>query len=133
MGTQCGIRARGRIPAPQRIGDPGRRYAPISIDQQQRKQLTLLAPTKLEPLPPVHPGGKRTQDAEPRLPSRRRCAEFHQVSLSAPVPHRIALRHGAVNILRIDVRTSTACYVLLAVGLYHEPPVFACFFDAAVL
>jgi len=34
MGTQCGLRAGGRFPAPQRSGDPGRRYAPIAIDQK---------------------------------------------------------------------------------------------------
>jgi len=33
MGTQRGIRARGRLPAPQRSGDLGRRYAAIQIDQ----------------------------------------------------------------------------------------------------
>ena len=68
MGPQCDIRARGRRPAPQRIGDAGRRYALIQIDQQQRKQLTLLAPAKLEPLSPVDTGGQRTQDAKPRFP-----------------------------------------------------------------
>ena len=68
MGTQCDIRARGRRPAPQRIGEPARRYTSIQIDQQQRKQLTLLAPTKLQPLPPVDTGGQRTQDAKPRFP-----------------------------------------------------------------
>jgi hypothetical protein len=86
MGTQGDIRARGRRPAPQRIGDAARRYVPIHVDQQQRKQLTLLAPTKLQPLPPVDTGGQRTQDAKPRFPSRRRSAEYHQLSLSAPVP-----------------------------------------------
>ena len=65
-------------------------------------------PTQLKPLPPVRTGGKWTQDAKPRLPSRRRSAEFHQVSLSAPVPRWIAFRHCVVNILWIDIRTSPA-------------------------
>ena len=68
MGPQGDIRARGRRPAPQRIGDPARRYGSIQIDQQQRKQLTLLTPTNLQPLPPVDTGGQRTQDAKPRFP-----------------------------------------------------------------
>ena len=64
MGTQRDIRARGRRPAPQRIGDPGRWYAPIEIDQQERKQLALLVPAKLQPLPPVDTGG-----SGPRMPN----------------------------------------------------------------
>ena len=64
MGPQRDIRARGRRPAPQRIGDAGRRYAPIQVDQQQRKQLPLLAPAKLQPLPPSTPAA-----SGPRMPN----------------------------------------------------------------
>src|SRR6478609_3889142 len=88
MATQRDIRARRRRPAPQLISDPARGYAAIQIDQQQREQFALLAAAKLEPHPAVDTGGKRTEDAKPRLRSRRRSAELHQLSLSARVPRR---------------------------------------------
>ena len=47
MGTQCDVRACGWRTAPQCIGDPTCRNAPIAINQQEGKQLALFVPAKL--------------------------------------------------------------------------------------
>jgi hypothetical protein len=47
MGAQRDIRAGGWRTAPQRIGDPTCRDAPIHVDQQEGKQLALFVPAKL--------------------------------------------------------------------------------------
>jgi hypothetical protein len=70
----------------QSVGDPARRYAPVQVDQQHRKQLALLGAAELKPLPCVATSDKWTEDAEPRFPGHGAgSAEFHQVSVSTPV------------------------------------------------
>jgi hypothetical protein len=57
MGAQGDVRACGRLPTPQRVGDPARCYAAVQVDQQDGKQFALLASTEPERLPPVGTGG----------------------------------------------------------------------------
>jgi hypothetical protein len=86
MGAQGDVRTSWRLPAPECVGDPARRYAPVQVDQQHRKQLALLGAAELKPLPCVATSDKWTEDAEPRFPGHGAgSAEFHQVSVSTPV------------------------------------------------
>ena len=91
MGAQCDIRAGGRLPVPERVGDPACRCAAIKLINKHGKQFALLAPTKVKPLPRIDTCGKRTEDAKRRFPGRRHDAGFHQVSLSAPLPRWVEM------------------------------------------
>src|SRR6476469_8337246 len=97
MATQSDIRARRRRPAPQRISDPARGYAAIQIDQQQREQFALLAAAKLKPHPTVDTGGKRTEDAKPRLRSHDGAP---QSSTSSAYPRAY---HAAIAFLHVSL------------------------------
>src|SRR6478609_9305346 len=97
MATQRDIRARRRRPAPQLISDPARGYAAIQIDQQQREQFALLAAAKLEPHPAVDTGGKRTEDAKPRLRSHDGAP---QSSTSSAYPRAY---HAAIAFLHVSL------------------------------